>query len=174
MTTELAVRPLTPEDSPLLTQFTCSTGPAHEDEVQQFVRAGLIGWTFAPGAADDDPRGRVLHPPDDPDDVWAVAAHERLSGLSQDGVPMDGTKLEVIAVAAAVRGTRVSGRRIGDLAFEAVLADAAGRPGARGPWLAALVSDENAPSQALCDRQGLRTALRAPNRPGYHWRVGLP
>lgn len=174
MTAELAVRSLTAQDRPLLERFECAAGPAYEVEVQQFIRAGLIDWKFAPGAADDDPRAKILHPPDDPDDVWAVAAHERLNDLALEGTALDGTKLEVIAVAAAVRGTRVAGRRVGDLAFEAILDDIARRPRRRGPWLAALVADANTASDALCGRQALAVTIPAPNRPGYHWRVGLP
>ncbi|HEU0131658.1 MAG TPA: hypothetical protein VFQ85_11790 [Mycobacteriales bacterium] len=171
MTAALAVRPATPDDEPLFRTFRCSRGVPYEDEVERFVNTALAEWSFAPLAQVDDPRTLLVVEDGPAERIVAIAAHERLTALADDdGTPLDGTKVEVVAVAAADRGTRVDGQRLGDLAFAAVLDDAATRPYPRGPWVAGVVSDDNKASLALCDRWNLSVQLPAGD--GYTWRIG--
>lgn len=159
------------QDQDLLQGFTCSTGSAHETEVEAFIRNDLLAWATAPGAAVDDPRVLLLLDEANPDHLVAVAAHERLTELLHRGKPMAGTKIQVIAVALTERGSRIAGRRPGDIAFEALLQDLRNRNPQRGPVIAAVVSEMNTPSLALCDRQGLVVSVT--RSPGYVWRIGL-
>lgn len=119
----------------------------------------------------DDPRVLLLLDEANPDHLVAVAAHERLTELLHRGKPMAGTKIQVIAVALTERGSRIAGRRPGDIAFEALLQDMRSRNPQRGPAIATVVSEMNTPSLALCDRQGLVVSVT--RSPGYVWRIGL-
>jgi hypothetical protein len=154
----------------LLNTFACSTGPPYEAEVEAFVQKDLLAWMLAPGAAVDDPRALLLFDEADPAHLVAVAAHERLTELQRRGTPLPGIKAQVVAVALTDRGTRIAGRRPGDLAFAALRSDARRRLPGSGLVLAAVVADGNRASAALCDRQGLTVTI--PRCPGYVWRVG--
>jgi hypothetical protein len=168
--TGLLVRPADEADAELLSTFACSSGPTYESEVEEFVRKGLLEWALAPGAAVDDPRALLLLDELDTNTLVAVAAHEQLTELVVRGQRLEGTKAQVVAVALTSRGTQIAGRRPGDLAFEALRHDARTRHPPRGRALAAVVAETNAPSLAMCDRQGLAVTVR--RSPGYVWRVG--
>jgi hypothetical protein len=164
------VRSVSQEDTDLLSKFRCSTGAAYEDDVDEFIRNRLLYWTFAPGAALDDPRSLLLTDEADPSRLVAVVAHERLTDLLLRGEPLDGTKAQVVAVSLDCRGIRIAGRRVGDLAFEALRNDARTRTPQRGRVLAAAVDKANEASLRLCDRQGLSLTV---HRTGDTiWRVG--
>lgn len=164
------VRPAGESDERLLDAFACSAGPPCEAEVEAFVRKDLLAWVLAPGAAADDPRALLPLDEADPAHLVAVAAHERLTELQSRGVPLSGIKAQVVAVALTDRGTRIAGRRPGDLAFAALRADARRRLPGTGRVLAAVVAEANTASAALCDRQ--RLTMIIPRSPGYVWRVG--
>lgn len=168
--TALVVRIADEHDQDLLRGFTCSTGSVHETEVESFIQKGLLAWAAAPGAEVDDPRVLLLLNEANPDHLVAVAAHERLTELRLRGEPLAGTKIQVIAISLAERGGRIAGRRLGDIAFEALLRDIRSCNPQRGPAIAAVVSELNAPSLALCDRQGLTVSVA--RSPGYVWRIG--
>lgn len=172
MTRPFLVRIAEPDDETVLAAFRCSTGLRYEDEVEDFVTRHLLDWALAAGAARDDPRALLLVDEGPPERLVAVAAHERLTTLvGPDGSPLAGTKAEVVAVSLEARGRTFGRRRPGDLAFSALLHDAATRPVPRGPFVAVVVADDNKASLALCERFGLTRQIPT-SFPGYHWRIG--
>ena len=72
-------------DHDLLSSFDCAN-PAieFEVEVEHFIRTQLIDWTFAPGAADDDPR-LLLALVRATGELFGVAAHELVIFQGSDG-----------------------------------------------------------------------------------------
>lgn len=171
MMTEIVVRAATKEDAELLASFQCSQGPPWEEEAQRFIQ-GLPAWLFELSAADLDPRALLLLNPDDASNLVAVAAHERISEILVDGIPLEGTKAVVVAAALSVRGTRIGTDRPGDLAFDALRRDALSRPVPRGRALVAKVARGNQASLAMCDRQGLNVKLDVYSDPQLVWRIG--
>src|SRR5712692_9841403 len=125
---EWRIRSGRPADRDLLASFACAD-PAvdFEVEVEDYIRAHLIDWTFAPGAADDDPR-LLLAFVNEAEELFGVAAHERVSLRANDGTLFNATKLEVAAIARPWQGRRFStGERASDVLMSAVMTDVSAR-----------------------------------------------
>ena len=151
------------DDAALLDEFSCADQSIHwQVEVEQFVQAQLIDWTFDPHATDADPR-LLLGFLDATGELFGVAAHEEVV-LEGDSSRFHATKLQVIALAAAWQGRRFqSGVRPSDVLMSAVMTDISARTPPRTQRVFAVIHEENQRSIALCRRHGLIAEMSRPH-----------
>jgi hypothetical protein len=164
---EWRVRSARRSDRRLLASFACAD-PAvgFEADVEQFIQAQLIDWTFAPSAADDDPR-LLLAFVGTTGELFGVAAHERVTLRSSDGTEFNATKLHVAAIATPWQGRRFHiGERASDVLMSAVMSDISARVPPRDARVFGIVHQENQRRIALCLRYGLVEEMSSPD-PNY-------
>lgn len=127
------------EDVARLAEFACSTGPAYEDDVEDWIRTRSLGWL------NDVPKAifqrRQLMLVEDGADLVAVSAWQDIVQVDLDGI-----WLEVLAVAS----TSQHGGR-GQQAYDLVLEHLRGVD-RDGSVLAGLVHVDNQRSQRLLTR----------------------
>ena len=90
----MILRPFSPSagDAALLADFACSTGPAFEREVEEWIQAHAVGWLNDVPKAVFQRRQLVIL-----EDAGAVAAVAALQDIVR--VDLEGIWLEVLAVA---------------------------------------------------------------------------
>jgi hypothetical protein len=166
------IRPGIPGDRELLASFSCAD-PAvwWQVEVEQFIRAQLADWAFDPHAAAGDPRLLLAFTAEN--DLFGVAAHERVVLRGADGASFPATKLEVVGVTLKWQGRSfLTGERASDILMSAVMTDVSSRVPPRDARVYAIVHEDNHRSLAVCHKHGLTEEMSRPH-PSYR-RVVTP
>lgn len=152
-----------PGDHELLASFKCAD-PAidWQAEVEQFIQEQLTAWAFDPHAAEGDPR--LLLAFTATEELFGVAAHERVTLQANDGAQFHATKLEVVAIAQNWQGCSLpGGPRASDVLMSAVMADVTARVPPRDARVFGIVHEDNHRSLALCRRYGLTEEMSRPH-----------
>ncbi len=146
------VRVATATDEKLLKRFKCAVGEASwQTEVERYIRADLLGWGMAPGAAHYDPQVLLLF---SKSTLVGVAAHEKKT-LGVGEVSFPARELHVLALSTKWHGKKFpDGRRASDVLMVAALSDIANRDGA-GIRVFAVVHRDNQSALRMCERHGL-------------------
>jgi len=167
------VRSGRPADGDLLASFTCADAAVGwQVEVEQFIRSQLINWTFDPHAQSGDPR-LLLAFVTATNELFGVAAHERVTLQGGDGARFNATKLELLAIVTPWQGRRFrTGERASDVLMSTVMTDISARVPPRDARVFALVHEDNERSIALCRRHGLVDEMSRPH-PDYRRLVTL-
>ena len=151
-----------------LSQFTCSRGEWFADEVEQFVRHDLLPWQGDPAHAAFDRRALAVFHDGDP---IAVVAHEILTELSRDdGTPLEGIFLPVVAIAADYQGAEIqsdSAMKLSEYLRRVIRNDVR-----QGQLVAGIVATDNVRSLRMCTTWNLRQEIAASDR-RYVWRIGV-
>jgi hypothetical protein len=153
----------TVRDRRLLEKFSCGRSAFWTAETEDFIRAKLFDWVFAPGAADDDPRLLLVFERSSKVLV-GIAAHERVTLKYGTSEPFPATKLKVAALTSNWQGKTFQTRpRASDVLMSAVLQDVSNRVPKRDARIFAVVHEDNIRSLALCRRHGLVEELSRPD-----------
>lgn len=131
----------TKKDKERLLAFACADrSVSWQAEVEDFVRAMLFDWRYAPLAQDNDPRVLMLFHKKSTA-LIGVAAHERIV-LKAGDTSFAATKLEVVAIATSwQRRTFTNGERASDVLMSGVMTDVIARVPPRFARVMALVHE---------------------------------
>jgi hypothetical protein len=147
-----------PGDRERLSEFTCSTGRAFEDEVQDWIREHAFDEAES-ARAEANYRLVVF---DVGEDLAAVAAYH-VGEHDGDAIVV----IRAVALSTDYQGEEIEGRgKLADFVATAIANDAATRPTAL-PVARAKVHRDNARSLAFCERMGLRTHSLDETDPDY-------
>ena len=130
-------------DAALLEQFACSTGPAFDDEVEEWIQTRSVGWLNDTPRAVFQRRQLVLF-----EDAGALVAVAAWQDIVQ--VDLEGFWLEVLAVAATAQHGG-NGQEVYDLVVRELWTVERD-----GDVLAGLVRVDNHRSQRMLTRNGWR------------------
>jgi hypothetical protein len=164
---DIVFRPVEERDRPALASIRCSSGAAHEEEVENFVRHSALARALA---CDTHYRLIVVL---ERERLIAVAGHhpelllaetiERTESAERSFRGTQAIRLHVLALSLEDQGRQLAdGRRLSDLVMATLIAEAFGDR--ESAVLTALVAKDNLRSLALCARHGLTSQVEFDRR----------
>lgn len=137
----------TAADQADLAVFSCGTGAPHLDEVNHYVNHRALDELLDGSRADQGFRVVLVR---EAGELVVVGAHEgNWRSVAEDGAPLAGTEVVVIALAVGHQGRRLpDGRSVFRVALGLVLDDIAACN--RGEWLTMVVRKTNGKMLAIC------------------------